>query len=213
METITMWAEISPKATNARQTVAPDTLVRNAILSTDAAKIRKDAQKAMHDDVKMHIEHQNRIDAAYMEAVESGDIELAKRLVREYAESQGGGDIDFNIVKSTFGKDVDSVLNWINKGYLTFVDKEKALGYLYPSAPIAETANDQELVSVANIVRNFENPKVVEDNYYVVDDPSLIGSIIYRRTNFERLFVWEAWLTRVWRLLIPIRSSIMAMEI
>lgn len=90
METITMWAEISPKATNARQTVAPDTLVRNAILSTDAAKIRKDAQKAMHDDVKMHIEHQNRIDAAYMEAVESGDIELAKRLVREYAESQGG---------------------------------------------------------------------------------------------------------------------------
>ena len=34
METITMWAELSSKATNAQQNAAPDTHVRNAILST-----------------------------------------------------------------------------------------------------------------------------------------------------------------------------------
>lgn len=47
METITMWAELSSKATNARQNVAPDTHARNAILDTDIAKIRIDAENAI----------------------------------------------------------------------------------------------------------------------------------------------------------------------
>ena len=50
METITMWAELSSKATNAQQNAAPDTHVRNAILSTDIAKIRKDAEIAIEED-------------------------------------------------------------------------------------------------------------------------------------------------------------------
>jgi len=44
METINMWAEMSSKATNAQQNAAPGMYVQNAILSTDAAKIRKDAE-------------------------------------------------------------------------------------------------------------------------------------------------------------------------
>ena len=47
METINMWAEMSSKATNAQQNAAPDMYVQNAILSTDAAKIRKDAEDAI----------------------------------------------------------------------------------------------------------------------------------------------------------------------
>lgn len=50
MGTITMWAELSSKATNAQQNIVPDTHVQNAILSTDIAKIRKDAQKAIEQD-------------------------------------------------------------------------------------------------------------------------------------------------------------------
>ena len=48
METINIWAELSPsEATNARNNV-PDTNVQNAILSTeDTAKIRKDAEIAI----------------------------------------------------------------------------------------------------------------------------------------------------------------------
>ncbi|MCR4770024.1 MAG: hypothetical protein K5874_07450 [Bacteroidaceae bacterium] len=55
METINIWAELSPSAaTNARKN-APDTHVRNAILSTeDAAKIRKDAETAIENDEKNH---------------------------------------------------------------------------------------------------------------------------------------------------------------
>ena len=39
MDTVTMWAEMSDKATNARQSAAPDTHVRNAILDIDVARI------------------------------------------------------------------------------------------------------------------------------------------------------------------------------
>jgi hypothetical protein len=53
METITMWAEMSPEATNAHSKSAPDMDVRNAILSTDVAKIRKDAEKAILNDEKV----------------------------------------------------------------------------------------------------------------------------------------------------------------
>ncbi len=54
METITMWAEMSDKATNAQRNAALDTHVRNAILDIDAAKIRKDAETAIENDAKIH---------------------------------------------------------------------------------------------------------------------------------------------------------------
>ena len=50
METITMWAELSDKATNAQQGAAPDTHVQNAILDIDVAKIRKDAEDTIAKD-------------------------------------------------------------------------------------------------------------------------------------------------------------------
>lgn len=54
METITMWAEKSSAATNARsQKNAPDMLVRNAIRSTDIAKIQKDAEAAISGEEKL----------------------------------------------------------------------------------------------------------------------------------------------------------------
>ncbi|MCI6495026.1 MAG: hypothetical protein MR997_05900 [Bacteroidales bacterium] len=53
METITMWAEMSDKATNARRDAAPDTHVQNAILDIDATKIRKDAEDAIRNDEKI----------------------------------------------------------------------------------------------------------------------------------------------------------------
>ena len=53
METINIWAELSPsEAINARRS-APGTNVRNAILSTeDAAKIRKDTETAIENELK-----------------------------------------------------------------------------------------------------------------------------------------------------------------
>lgn len=69
-----------------------------------------------------------------------------------------GTEVDFNIVSSAFGKNSKGVLGWINGGKMKFVDKEKALNYLHLSAPIAEASDNAELLSAANIVKEFENP-------------------------------------------------------
>ena len=53
METITIWAEMSDKATNAQRITAPDTHVLNAILDIDAAKIRKNAEIVIAKDQKI----------------------------------------------------------------------------------------------------------------------------------------------------------------
>ena len=112
-------------------------------------------------------------------------------------------DVDFNIVTSVFGKGDNNVIDWINKGYATYIDKKKTLDYLHfsgrsileassrrevkaqeflshQSAPIAATAANPELSSSANIVRNFENPSVSEENLRggngVLTDDDLAGA-------------------------------------
>ena len=50
-------------------------------------------------------------------------------------------DINFNIVRSVFGKGNENVVAWINNGLATYINKEKALSFLsHQSAPIAATA-------------------------------------------------------------------------
>lgn len=97
-------------------------------------------------------------------------------------------DVDFNIVTSVFGKGDNNIIDWINKGYATYIDKKKALGYLHfsernipeasnsremkkgqellshQSAPIAATAASSDLVSATNIVKEFENPTIPDKN-------------------------------------------------
>ena len=77
-----------------------------------------------------------------------------------------GIDVDFNIIASAFGKANDSIVKWINKGFATYINKEKALNYLYLSAPIAEAAENSELNSAAKIIKDFENRKLNDDVLY-----------------------------------------------
>ena len=57
-------------------------------------------------------------------------------------------------------KQNDGNVEWINKGFATYIDKEKAHAFLsHLSAPIAETAVKAELDSATNIIDNFENLK------------------------------------------------------
>lgn len=91
-----------------------------------------------------------------------------------------GTEADFDIVSSVFGKKGHSVAAWINKGYMRFVDKKKALNYLHLSAPIAEASDNAELSSAAKVIQDFENPKVSDekvsedDLYRVADDKETI---------------------------------------
>lgn len=92
-----------------------------------------------------------------------------------------GNDIDFNIISSVYGKDGNSVVSWINDGKILYVNKEKALNYLRISAPIAEAQDNQKLSSAANIVKNFENPNISEEN------------LLYRESNDAEESLNKSW--------------------
>ena len=77
---------------------------------------------------------------------------------------KNGVDVDFNIVSSVFGKGSTNIVDWISKGYLAYVDKEKALNYLYLSERnISEAADNPKLSSTAKIVKDFVNPNIGEE--------------------------------------------------
>ena len=74
-------------------------------------------------------------------------------------------DVDFNIISSVFGKGSGNIVDWINKGYATYINKEKAREFLSYQSPLSgATAANSELLSATNIVENFENPKVGGEN-------------------------------------------------
>ena len=81
-----------------------------------------------------------------------------------------GAEADFDVISSVFGKNGKGVVYWINHDMMKYVDKEKALNYLYLSAPIAEASDNSELISAAKIVKDFENPKEKGEKFSLKDE-------------------------------------------
>ncbi|MDE5980513.1 MAG: hypothetical protein K2G61_00925, partial [Bacteroidaceae bacterium] len=77
-----------------------------------------------------------------------------------------GHDVDFNVITSVFGKGESNIVDWIKKGFATYINKEKALNYLHHSALKAVTSDNQELSSATKVVENFENPALSDENLY-----------------------------------------------
>lgn len=99
-----------------------------------------------------------------------------------------GHDVDFNVVTSVFGKGESNIIDWIKRGFITYINKEKALNYLHHSALKAVTSSNQELSSAANIVKNFENPNISEENLLYRDgDPEVHERAFARRRYEERV--------------------------
>lgn len=77
---------------------------------------------------------------------------------------KGEEDIDFNIVSSVFGKDGGNIVDWIERGLATYINKKKALRYLHHPALSAEALSSSRLSSAAKIVKDFVNPVMKGEN-------------------------------------------------
>ena len=78
-----------------------------------------------------------------------------------------GGDIDFNIISSAFGKNTESVEHWLRKGFATYIDNEKVQNYLNLAAPIAAAADNTELSTGAKVQPNNELNKFLGEKLYI----------------------------------------------
>ena len=103
-----------------------------------------------------------------------------------------GTDAELNIVTSVFGKGKENVVGWFNKGYATYINKEKALSYLRIPAPIAGAQDNQELLSATKVVKDFVNPSVDSgnlregDGVYTNDELSYENAPIAKVTGKQR---------------------------
>ena len=79
-----------------------------------------------------------------------------------------GVDLDFNIVSSVFGKGDISIVDWLKKGYATYINNEKVQNFLsYHSALIAGASAKSEPLSAAKIRENFELSKLLGEKLYI----------------------------------------------
>ena len=95
---------------------------------------------------------------------------------------KGGDDVDFNIVSSVFGKDGGNVVDWIERGLATYINKEKAFRYLHHSALSAEALSSSRLSSAAKIVKDFVNPSTAGEE-------SVLHSYTEQRDELDKRYM------------------------
>ena len=73
---------------------------------------------------------------------------------------KGGVVLEVNQITSLYPKEEKGIINWVNTGRISNVDKEKALHFIEALQPHAGTSiTDEELKSAANIINSFETTK------------------------------------------------------
>ena len=95
---------------------------------------------------------------------------------------KGGDDVDFNIVSSVFGKDGGNIVDWIERGLATYINKEKAFRYLHHSALSAEALSSSRLSSAAKIVKAFVNPSIAGEE-------SVLHSYTEQRDELDKRYM------------------------
>lgn len=106
-----------------------------------------------------------------------------------------GTDAEINIITSVFGKGKSNIIDWINRGLATYINKAKALEYLRISAPIAEAQDNQELYSATKVVKDFVNPTLYDGN--IEEESALLRPVtdeetLDRLNNEETIKVYRA---------------------
>lgn len=96
-------------------------------------------------------------------------------------QRKNGVILEVNEITSLYPKGERGIVNWVNTGRLSNVDKKKALRFIEELQPHAGTTiKSEELSSAAKVIQDFENLKVSDekvsedDLYRVVDDKETI---------------------------------------
>ena len=94
---------------------------------------------------------------------------VAIRAVEQHRK--GGVVLEVNQITSLYPKEEKGIINWVNTGRISNVDKEKALHFIEALQPHAGTSiTDEELKSAANIINSFETAKENVEKFSLKDE-------------------------------------------
>lgn len=87
---------------------------------------------------------------------------------------KGGVVLEVNQITSLYPKEEKGIINWVNTGRISNVDKEKALHFIEALQPHAGTSiTDEELKYAANIINSFETAKENGEKFSLKDEEYL----------------------------------------
>lgn len=122
---------------------------------------------------------------------------VAIRAVEQHRK--GGVVLEVNQITSLYPKEEKGIINWVNTGRISNVDKEKALHFIEALQPHAGTSiTDEELKSAANIINSFETTKEngekvdVEGTKFSLKDEEYLKAVEDGNTEKAQKMVNEA---------------------
>ena len=87
--------------------------------------------------------------------------------------SVGGHKLEINSIRNVFPKKNAEWLNWISQGKALYIDKEKVQNLIDQQRTILADVDYLDLDSVANILKDFQNPTIDEKNHSALSENAL----------------------------------------
>lgn len=87
--------------------------------------------------------------------------------------SVGGHKLEINSIRNVFPKKNAEWLNWISQGKALYIDKEKVQNLIDQQRTILADVDYLDLDSVANILKDFENPTIDGKNHSALSENAL----------------------------------------
>lgn len=121
-----------------------------------------DLPKALNDPIAI-FNSKNGKDKVILTELRSGDNNFIVAIKTTKQNRKGGVVLEIHEIATLFPKDARGIIDWINSGLVTNLNKEKALHWIealptHPGTPIT----NEELSSATKIVESFVNPTLDE---------------------------------------------------
>lgn len=94
-----------------------------------------------------------------------------------------GIDLEVNSIQSLYPKDrIGGVIEWVNSGLLRYANKNKLVDFLTQSTNLI-AGKETDLNDATKLIQNFENPKLLEENFENNDIRFRVGTQIIETDN------------------------------
>ena len=156
----------------------------------------KDLPKAINSPIAVFVNTNGNNDHVILTELKKDGKNFIVAIKTSRQNRKGGVILTVNEIVTLFPKDEKGIINWINTGKATNIDKEKALRFIeaLPNHP-GTTITSEELDSATKVVKDFVNPTLYDGN--IEEESALLRPVtdeetLDRLNNEETIKVYRA---------------------
>ena len=156
----------------------------------------KDLPKSINSPIAVFVNTNGNNDHVILTELKKDGKNFIVAIKTSRQNRKGGVILSVNEIVTLFPKDEKGIINWINTGKATNIDKEKALRFIeaLPNHP-GTTITSEELDSATKVVKDFVNPTLYDGN--IEEESALLRPVtdeetLDRLNNEETIKVYRA---------------------